>query len=50
MPEPSEAARRLQIINDLKRAIDDDDPRQLQDLLEDLPTRRGRVDLVIDNL
>jgi hypothetical protein len=48
--DPSEAARRSQIINDIKRAIDDDDPRQLQALLEDLPTRRGRIDFVIDKL
>ncbi len=49
--EPSEAARCSQIINDIKRAIDDDDPRQLQALLEDLPTRRGPIDfLVLDKL
>jgi hypothetical protein len=49
--EPSEAARHLQIINDIKRAIDDDDPRQLQALIKDLPTRRGPINVsVLDEL
>jgi len=50
MTDSSEAARRSQVINHLKRAIDEDDPDQLQALLEDLPQRRGRVDMVIDRL